>query len=63
MEERQSGEMTETEKSPEAKKPKSKKKYVLMVFLLMFVATLAAAAYLYYRGIVYYRTHFSPIRV
>ena len=60
MEERQSGEMTETEKSPEAKKPKSKKKYVLMVFLLMFVATLAAAAYLYYRGIVYYRTHFFP---
>lgn len=62
MEERQTGEKTEAEKSPEVRehKPKSKKKYIITVFLLMFVATLAAAAYLYYRGVDYYRTHFFP---
>ncbi len=62
MEARQTGEMAETEKNPEAKeqKKKSKKKYILIVFLLIFVATLAVVAYLYYRGVDYYRTHFFP---
>lgn len=62
MKKRQTGEMAEKEKSPEAKerKPKSKKKYILIVFLLMFVATLAVVAYLYYRGVKYYQTHFFP---
>lgn len=60
MEEKQTGETTETQKSTEAKEHKPKKKYILTIFLLLFAATVAATAYLYYRGIAYYRTHFFP---
>ena len=68
MEERQTGEMAETGKLPEenAQNPKHKggrrrrKRFFLIAFLLIVVATLAVAAYLYYRGVVYYRTHFFP---
>ncbi len=37
-----------------------KKRIILIAVLLIFVTTLAVAAYLYYRGVVYYRTHFFP---
>lgn len=68
MEERQTEEMAETGKLPEenARNPEHKggrrrrKRFLLIAFLLIVVATLAVAAYLYYRGVVYYRTHFFP---
>lgn len=62
MEERQTGEMAETENISKVKKrkPKRKRKYILIAVLLILVATLAVVAYLYYRGVVYYQTHFFP---
>ncbi len=66
MEERQEGTLTETGKLPEAQDSKQKgkkartKRIILIAVLLIFVATLAVAAYLYYRGVVYYQTHFFP---
>ena len=62
MKERQAGEMAETEEisGTGKRKPKSKRKYILIAILLILVATLAVAAYLYYRGVVYYQTHFFP---
>ena len=62
MEERQTGEMAETENILEKKKPKPKRKrkFILTAILLILVASLAVVAYLYYRGVVYYQTHFFP---
>ena len=62
MEEKQTGELAGAGDIPKAKKkkPKSKKKKFLIALILMLIAVLAVAAYLYYRGTVYYQTHFFP---
>ena len=62
MEEKQTGELAGGGDIPKAKKkkPKSKKKKFLIALILMLIAVLAVAAYLYYRGTVYYQTHFFP---
>ena len=62
MEEEQTGELAGAGDIPKAKKkkPKSKKKKFLIALILMLIAVLAVAAYLYYRGTVYYQTHFFP---
>ncbi len=72
MEEKQNGEAEKTaaataiEPSPqgmrkgEAKQKGGRKKYVYISLLLLFFLLLAAAGYAYYRGVVYYGTHFLP---
>lgn len=37
-----------------------KKKYVIIILFLVFFILLALTGYAYYRGVVYYRTHFLP---
>ena len=72
MEEKQNGEAEKTaaataiEPSPqgmrkgEAKQKGGRKKYVYISLLLLLFLLLAAAGYAYYRGVVYYGTHFLP---